>query len=107
MMTQQVVQHKRKMRKQSLCLMVGHESSSSSETSSPFSKDKNDYYQYLHGFEELHDETNRHVVVNNWLKGLNKLLENKINLTGKELTDLKENFENLDMIYKPMIVKIS
>jgi len=54
-----------------LCLMVGCELSSSSQVSSLSSKDKHDYYKLLHGFEELHDETNKIVVINNRLRGLN------------------------------------
>ena len=62
-----------------LFLMAGYESSPSSQVSSLSSKDKNDYYQLLHDFEEFHNEANKIVVMNNWLKGLNKLLENRVN----------------------------
>jgi len=61
-----------------LCLMAGYESSSSSQVSSLSSKDKNDYYQLLHDFEELHSEANKIVVMNNRLKGLNSWLENQV-----------------------------
>jgi len=39
--------------------MAGYESSSSSQVSSLSSKDKNDYYQLLHDFEELHSEAKK------------------------------------------------
>ena len=58
--------------------MAGYESFSSSQVSSLSSKDKNDYYQLLHEFEELHSEANKIVVMNNWLKELNSWLENKV-----------------------------
>jgi len=54
-----------------LCLMAEYESSSSSQVSSLSSKDKTDYYQFLHDFEELHSEENKIVVMKNRLKGLN------------------------------------
>jgi len=47
--------------------MDGYESSSSSQVSSLSSKDKNDYYQLLHDFEELHSEANKIDVMNNHL----------------------------------------
>jgi len=49
--------------------------------------------------EELHDESNRNVVINNQLKGLNNWLKNKVNQLEIELTNLKEDFENLDLMY--------
>ena len=55
-----------------LCLMVGYESFSSSQVSTLSSKDKNDYYQLLHDFEELHSEVNKIVVMKNRLKGLKR-----------------------------------
>jgi len=45
--------------------MAGYESSSSSQISSLPSKDKNDYNQLLHDFEELYSEENKIVVINN------------------------------------------
>jgi len=54
-----------------LCLMAEYESSSSSQVGSLSSKDKNDYYQLLHDFEELQSEANKIDVMNNRLKGLN------------------------------------
>jgi len=80
--------------------MVGNESSLSSQTSSLSSKDKNDYSQWLHAFEELHNKANIIVVINNQLKGLNNWLENIVNQLEIKLHDLKEDFENLDLIYK-------
>lgn len=63
--------------------MTGYESSSLSQASSQSSKDENNYYQLLHSFKELHDEAYRIVVLNNCLKCLNNLLENKVNLLEK------------------------
>jgi len=45
--------------KANLCLMAEYESSSSSQVSSLSSKDKNDYKQLLHDFEELHNKANK------------------------------------------------
>jgi len=82
-----------------LCLMVGYESSLSSQVSSLSSKDKNDYNQLLHDFEELHSEANKIVVMNNWLKGINSWLENKVSQLESETVDLKTDFKHLEMIY--------
>jgi len=82
-----------------LSLMAGYESSSSSQVSSLSSKDKNDYYQLLHEFEELHSEANKIVVMKNRLKGLNSWLENKVSELELETIDLKIDFEHLEMIY--------
>jgi len=51
--------------------MAEYESSSSSQVSSLSSKDKNNYYQLLHDFEELHSEANKNAAMNNQLRGLN------------------------------------
>jgi len=82
-----------------LCLIVGYESSLSSQVSSLSSKDKNDYNKLLHDFEELHSEANKIAIINNRLKGLNSLLENRVNQLEFEIANLKVDFENLDMIY--------
>jgi len=79
--------------------MAGYESSSSSQVSFLSSKDKNDYYQLLHDFEELHSEANRITVMNNRLKGLNSWLENRVSQLESETVDLKTDFEHLEMIY--------
>jgi len=76
--------------------MAGYESFSSSQVSS---LDKNDYNQLLHYFEELHNEANKISVLNNRLKGLNNWLENRVSQLEKETTDLKTDFEHLEMIY--------
>jgi len=36
----------------------------------------------------------------NWLKGLNNWLENRVKDLEEELSKTKEDFENLDLIYK-------
>jgi len=82
-----------------LCLMARYESSSSSQVSSLSTKDKNDYYQLLHDFEEDHSKQNKIVVMNNRLKGLNSWLENKVSQLESEIVDLKSDFEHLEMIY--------
>jgi len=82
-----------------LCLKAEYESSSSSQVSSLSSKDKNDYYQLLHDFEELHSEANKIVVMNNWLKGLNSWLENRVSQLESETVNLKTDFKHLVMIY--------
>jgi len=51
-------------------------------------------------FEEMHDESNMDIVINNRLKDLNNWLENRVNVLEKELADLKEDFENMDLIYR-------
>jgi len=79
--------------------MAGYESSLSSQVSSLISKDKNDYYQLLHDFEELHNEANKISVINNRLKGLNNSLEIKVSELETKTTDLKTDFEHLEMIY--------
>ena len=84
--------------------MVRYESPSSSQVSSLSSKDKNDYYQLLHDFEELHNEANKIVVMNNRLKGSNSWLENRVSQLKSETTDLKTDFEHLEMI-KQLVIK--
>ena len=82
-----------------LGLIAGYESSSSSQVSSLSSKDKNEYYQFLHDFKELHSEANKIDVMNNRLKGLNSWLENRVSQLGSETIDVKTDFEHLEMIY--------
>jgi len=79
--------------------MAEYESSSSSQVSSLSSKDKNNYYQLLHDFEELHSEANKNAAMNNQLRGLNNWLENRVSQLESETVDLKTNFEHLEMIY--------
>jgi len=50
--------------------------------------------------KELHNEANKIDIINYLLKGLNKWLENGVNQLETKLTNLKEDFENLDLIYK-------
>ena len=67
------------------------------------SKDKNDYYQLLYDFEELHSEANKIVVMNNRLKGLNSWLENRVSQLKSEIVDLKTDFEHLQIIYRNLV----
>jgi len=83
-----------------LCLMVGFKSSLSSQVSS---LDKNDYNKLLHDFKNLHNEANKISALNNRLKGLNNYLENRVNQLEKETTDLKIDFEHLEMIHNNSI----
>jgi len=53
----------------------------------------------LDDFEELHNEANKISALNNRLKGLNNLLENRVTELGKETADLKIDFEYFEMIY--------
>jgi len=80
-----------------------HGSSSSSQVSSLSSKDKNDYYQLLHDFEELYSEANKIAVINNRLNGLNSWLENRVIQLEAETVDLKTDFEHLEMIYSNLV----
>jgi len=75
--------------------MTGYESSSSSQVSSLSSKDKNDYYQLLHDFEDLYSEANKIVIRNNQLKGIYNWLKNRVSQLESEITNLKTNFKHL------------
>jgi len=83
--------------------MAEYESFSSGQVSSLSSKDKNNYYQLLHDFEELHSEAKKIVVMNNRLKGLNSWLENRVSQPESETTNLKIDFEHLEMIYSNLV----
>jgi len=58
------------------------------------------YDQLLNAFYETHDEANRLALSLNRLKGLNNWLENRVKDLEEELSKTKEDFENLDLIYK-------
>jgi len=51
-------------------------------------------------FNEIHEEANRLALSHNRLKDLNNWLENRIKYLEEELGKAKEDFENLDLIYK-------
>jgi len=70
--------------------------SASSKTSINFEN----YGQLLYAFKETHEEANRLGLLNNFLKGLNNWLENRVKTFEEELNNSKTNFENLEMIYK-------
>jgi len=72
----------------------------SSSMSSSSSIKGNKYYQLLEAFNETHEEANRLALSHNRLKGLNNWLENIIKSLEEELGKTKEDFENLDLIYK-------
>jgi len=60
----------------------------------------NNYYQLLEAFNETHEEANRLTLSHNRLKGLNNWLENRVKSLEEEFGKTKEDFENLDLIYK-------
>jgi len=72
----------------------------SSSMSSSYSIKGNNYYQLLEAFNETHKEANRLTLSHNRLKGLNNWLENRVESLEEELGKTKEDFENLDLIYK-------
>jgi len=79
-----------------LCLRA----SVSSSVNSSSSIKGNKYYQLLEVFNETHEEANRLALSHNRLKGLNNWLESNIKTLEEELGKTKEDFENLDLIYK-------
>jgi len=79
-----------------LCLRASISSSMSSSSSIK----GNNYYQLLKAFNETHEEANRLTLSHNRLKGLNNWLENRVKSLEEELRKIKEDFENLDLIYK-------
>jgi len=99
MMIQQVVHLKKEVRKQIYAswLDLNHPYQAKWVPCHP--KIKNDYYQLLHDFEELHNEANKILVMNNQLKGLNSLMENRVSQLKLEIAGLKTDFEHLEMIY--------
>jgi len=72
----------------------------SSSMSSTSSTKGNNYYQLLDAFNETHEEANRLALSLNRLKGLNNWLENRVKSLEEELNKTKEDFENLDLVYK-------
>jgi len=68
-------------------------------SSSSLSKGNN-YYQLLDAFNETHEEANRLTLSLNRLKSLNNWLENRVKSLEEELSKTKEDFENLDLVYK-------
>ena len=58
------------------------------------------YNQLLNVFYETHDEANRLALSLNRLKGLNNWLKKRFKALDEELSKTKEDFENLDLIYK-------
>jgi len=60
----------------------------------------NNYYQLLEAFNETHEEANRLALSHNRWKGLNNWLENRVKSLEEELEKCKDDFENLDLIYK-------
>jgi len=81
-----------------LCLMAKEESESSSVSSNSSTSNFKNYSQLIDAFKEIHEETNMLVLVNNQLKGLNNLLENRVKNLKEELSHSKTDFETLEMI---------
>jgi len=63
------------------------------------------YSQLLDAFKETHEEANRLALLNNRLKGMNNWLENKVKALEEKLNNSKNDFENLEMIYKNSFCK--
>ena len=51
-------------------------------------------------FKETHEEANRLALLNNRLKDFNNWLENRVKTLEEELLNSKNDFENLELIYK-------
>jgi len=75
------------------------ESETSSVTSSTLINFEN-YSQLFYAFKETHEEANRLALLNNRLKGMNNWLEKRVKTLEEELNNSKNDFENLEMIYK-------
>jgi len=78
--------------------MVKEESESSSVSSS--SSINVNYSQLLDAFNETNGEANRLALLNNRLKGLNNLFENRVKTLEEKMNHSKTDFESLEMIYK-------
>jgi len=85
--------------KANMCLMTKGESESSSVSSNTSFNFEN-YSQLLEAFKETHEETNRLALLNNRFKGLNNWLEKRVKTLEEELINSKNDFENLELIYK-------
>jgi len=57
---------------------VTKQESGTSSVSSSSSIDSENYSQLLNAFKEIHEEANKLALSNNWLKGLNNWLENRV-----------------------------
>jgi len=79
-----------------MCFLASVTSSMSSTSSSKGTT----YYQLLDAFNETHDESNRLTLSLNRLKGLNNWLENRVKSLEEELSKTKEDFENMELVYK-------
>jgi len=64
------------------------------------------YSQLLDAFKETHEEANRLTLLNNHLKDMNNWLENRVKALEEELNNSKNDFENLEMIYKNFSCKM-
>ena len=76
------------------------EESKSSSISSSTSINFENYSQLFYVFKETHEEANRLALLNNQLKELNNLLENRVKTLEEELSHSKTDFETLEMIYQ-------
>ena len=90
--------HLQEMKKKIFAL--AKEETNVSGVSSSTSINFENYNQLLDAFKETHEEANRLVLSNNWLKGLNNWLENRVKALEKELDKSKNDFENMELIYK-------
>jgi len=59
----------------------------------------------LDACKEIHEEANMLALLKNRLKGLNSWLENKVKSLEKDLNNTKNDFENIEIIYKSFSCK--
>ena len=76
-----------------MCLMA-KDTSDTSNVSSNSTENIENYSQLLDAFKETCEEANKFPLLNNRSKGLNNLLENKVNFLEEELNNTKAVLEN-------------
>ena len=89
-----------------LCLMAKEETDVSTVSSSTSINFEN-YNQLLDAFKETHEEPNKLALSKNRLKGLNNWMENRVKALEEELDNLKNDFENLELIYKTLLANVT
>jgi len=82
-------------------------SSISSSVSSTSSSKSDSYYQLLEAFKETHEEENKLALTNNRLKGLKNWLETRVKSLEEELDNSINDFENLELFTKTLLVSIT
>jgi len=79
---------------------MAKEESDTSSVNSSTSINFENYNQLLDAFKETHEEAYRLTLLNNRLKGMNNWLENRVQALEEEMNNYKNDFENLEMVYK-------